>query len=98
MQLRALAIFLIFFGGTRFALADTVWIDTDISMGSPIREVDDGYALVLAFHSPEIQIAGLSTSYGNAPLDATTRIARDFVRRFGADAKLKPDKIFAGAR
>jgi hypothetical protein len=47
---------------TRHAQAGTVWIDTDVSIGSPIREVDDAFALVLAFHSPEIRIAGLSTT------------------------------------
>jgi pyrimidine-specific ribonucleoside hydrolase len=79
----------------QFAEATTVWIDTDVSIGSPIREVDDAYALVLAFHSPEIRIAGLSTSYGNAPLGHTTRAARDLVARFG-----RPDgmTVIPGAR
>src|SRR6476659_3117906 len=81
----------------RLAAAGTVWIDTDISIGSPFREVDDAYALVVAFRSPEIRIAGLSTSYGNAPLESTTRIARDLVRQFGASANLKPEQVFAGA-
>ncbi len=60
-----------------------VWIDTDLSFGSPFREVDDAYALVLARHSPELQIAGLSTSYGNAPLRAVTRRTQDLVERLG---------------
>jgi pyrimidine-specific ribonucleoside hydrolase len=75
----------------------TVWIDTDVSIGSPIREVDDAYALVLAFHSPEIRIAGLSTTYGNAPLGQTTRVARDLVKRFGRPAGLTVDQVYAGA-
>jgi pyrimidine-specific ribonucleoside hydrolase len=77
--------------------AATVWIDTDVSIGSPIREVDDAYALVLAFHSPEIRIAGLSTTYGNASLGHTTRAARDLVQRFGRSAGLTVDHVFAGA-
>ena len=80
------------------AIATAVWIDTDVSIGSPIREVDDGYALVLALHSPEIHIAGLSTTYGNAPLAHTTHVARDIVRRFGAPAGLSVTKVYAGAR
>jgi inosine-uridine nucleoside N-ribohydrolase len=80
-----------------YATAETVWIDTDISIGSPIREVDDAFALVLAFHSPEIRIAGLSTTYGNAPLGQTTRAARDLVERFGQSAGLTIDAVFAGA-
>ena len=84
-------------GLARLAAAGTVWIDTDVSIGSPIREVDDGYALVIALHSPEIRIAGVSTSYGNAPLGHTTRAARELIRQFGGAAKLTPAQIFAGA-
>lgn len=72
--------------------ATAVWIDTDPSIGSPFREVDDAFALILAFHSPELKIAGVSTSYGNAPLTATTRITRDLVGRFA-----KPYAVHAGA-
>lgn len=78
--------------------ADAVWIDSDVSIGSPIREVDDAYALVLASHSPEIRIVGLSTTYGNAPLGHTKRMAQDIVRRFGAPAGLSVTKVYSGAR
>lgn len=78
--------------------AGRVWIDTDLSIGSPIREVDDAYALVLAFHSPEIQIAGLSTTYGNAPLRQTTRVTLNFVQRFGDSAGIGRGDVFAGAK
>ena len=67
----------------RTAFAATVWIDTDVSIGSPIRDVDDGYALALAFCSPELRIAGISTSYGNASRDYSTRVAREMVQQFG---------------
>lgn len=96
--MRKLTPLLFFISVTRFVAAGTVWIDTDVSIGSPIREVDDAYAIVLALHSGEIQIAGISTSYGNAPLGHTTRAARELVRRFGAAANVRPDQIFAGAR
>ena len=93
---RNLALFLAAFCAIN-ALAETVWIDSDVSIGSPIREVDDAYALVLAMHSPEIRVAGLSTTYGNAPLGHTTRVARDIVRRFGAPAGLSATKVHSGA-
>lgn len=96
-RMRKLIFFIPIFCAIRLASAGTVWIDTDVSIGSPIREVDDAYALILAFHSPEIRIAGLSTTYGNAPLGATTRIAQDLVRRFGNSAGLTIDHVFAGA-
>ena len=76
--------------------AERVWIDTDISIGSPFREVDDGYALMLALHSPELRIAGISATYGNASLDYTDRVARDFVRRFGNG--VTETDVHAGAR
>jgi inosine-uridine nucleoside N-ribohydrolase len=84
-------------GLARVASASTVWIDTDVSIGSPFREVDDGYALVLAFHSPELRIAGISTSYGNASLGHTTRAAQELGRQFGGQAHLRAADIFRGA-
>src|SRR5437016_13309365 len=95
--MRRLALLGAVLGFARAAAAGTVWIDTDVSIGSPIREVDDAYALILAFHSPEIRIAGVSTTYGNASVRATTRAANDLVSRFGAAAGLKADQVFAGA-
>ncbi len=64
------------------ARATTVWIDADPSIGLPFREVDDAFALVLAFHSPETRIVGVSTTYGNASLKNTTRIGQELVSRF----------------
>ena len=82
--MRKLAVIIAIICAAQAAAARTVWIDTDVSIGSPIREVDDAYALLLAFHSPEIRIAGISATYGNASLEQTTRVAREMVRRFGA--------------
>ncbi len=72
------------------ANARRVWIDTDLTLGSPLREVDDGYALLLAFRSPELQIAGISTTYGNAPLRGTTSRTREALRRFGLTMTVNP--------
>jgi inosine-uridine nucleoside N-ribohydrolase len=95
--MRRLTLLALALGLTRFVDAGTIWIDTDISIGSPIREVDDAYALVLALHSSEIRIAGVSTSYGNAPLGQTTRAARELIRQFGVAANVRPEQVFAGA-
>ena len=95
--MRSLALLGAVLGCARFAAAGMVWIDTDVSIGSPIREVDDAYALVLALHSPEIQIAGITTSYGNAPLGHVTRAARELIRQFGATADVRPEQVFTGA-
>ncbi|CAN5372773.1 hypothetical protein BH20VER3_BH20VER3_12730 [soil metagenome] len=67
-----------------------IWIDTDLSIGSPVREVDDAYALVVAAHSPALRICGVSSSYGNAPLPATTRRTRDLLNRLGLETPVHP--------
>ncbi len=60
-----------------------VWIDTDPSMAPGGQEVDDGIALVQAFASREIQIRGVSVVFGNADLETASRIAKEFVGKFG---------------
>lgn len=74
-----------------------VWIDTDPSIGMPGRDADDGFALVQAFHSPEIRVRGISTTWGNAPGPDTFRIAREIATRFGASAGVADAMVFAGA-
>jgi pyrimidine-specific ribonucleoside hydrolase len=70
-----------------------VWIDTDPSVQRGVHEVDDGFALVQAFHSPELQIRGISIVFGNAPLVTALPIGREIVQRFGpADMP-----VFSGA-
>ena len=64
--------------------ARPVWIDTDLSLGSPLREVDDAYALLLALRSPELRIVGVSTTYGNAPLPGTTERKQKALGAFGS--------------
>lgn len=78
--------------------ATNVWIDTDPSIGAPYREVDDAFALILAFHSPELRIRGISTSYGNARLKRTTQVARELVGDFGGVAGLTVADVHPGAR
>lgn len=70
-----------------------VWIDTDPAFGEPDRDVDDGFALVQAFRSPELEIRGISVVFGNAPLDRGLPIARRLAGQFGPPAL----RVFAGA-
>ena len=60
-----------------------VWIDTDPSVERGGHEVDDGFALVQAFHSPELDIRGVSVVFGNAPLPTAWPIGKEIVERFG---------------
>jgi pyrimidine-specific ribonucleoside hydrolase len=60
-----------------------VWIDTDPSVERGGHEVDDGFALIQAFHSPELDIRGVSVVFGNADLPKAWQIGKEIVERFG---------------
>ncbi len=63
-----------------------VWIDTDPSVtteGERAKEVDDGFALIQAFNSPELEIRGVTVVFGNAPFEMAWPIGQEIVRRFG---------------
>jgi pyrimidine-specific ribonucleoside hydrolase len=60
-----------------------VWIDSDPSVERGGHEVDDGFALIEAFHSPELEIRGVSIVFGNAPLVKAWPIGKEIVERFG---------------
>lgn len=55
-----------------------VWLDTDPG-------IDDAVAIGLAARSPEIVLAGVSTTYGNTSVDKATRNARHLLQRVGRD-------------
>jgi purine nucleosidase len=46
-----------------------VFVDTDLSLGIPRAEIDDGAALIALLNSPEVEVCGISTVHGNAPVD-----------------------------
>lgn len=96
VRVAAFLCWLLLCGGRAIAATD-VWIDSDPAIGVPWREVDDAFALILAFHSPEVRIAGISSTYGNASVARTTEVARDIVQRFGALARLQPSDVYMGA-
>src|SRR5712672_1658605 len=56
-----------------------VILDTDIG-----DDIDDGFALALAMRSPEIEIAGITTAWGDTALRA--RLVQRFLRENGAPA------------
>ena len=59
-----------------------VWIDTDPSVARGGHEVDDGFALIQAFHSSALAVRGVSVVFGNAPLNEGLPIGRRLVREF----------------
>ena len=78
-----------------------VWIDTDPSCGkSFIQDVDDCLALLQALHSPELNIVGIGTVFGNANHTTTSAVAHHIVREFGC-AQLQAvcsSLVYAGAQ
>lgn len=77
--------------------SEPVWIDTDISIGSPLRDVDDAYAILIALHSRSCRITGISTSYGNASRRFADRAARDLIGQFGSLGQVSNADIYSGA-
>ncbi len=79
-------LFLLFFAGARALDASTaVWLDMDPSLGAPWREVDDAFAFLLARHSPELRLVGISTTYGNASLARTGAVMEELRRAARAE-------------
>ena len=60
-----------------------VWIDTDPSVARGGHEVDDGFALIQAFHSSALAVRGVSVVFGNAPVDEGLPIGQRLLRDFG---------------
>jgi len=71
---------------TAFA-SNPVWIDTDPSVARGAHEVDDGFALVQAFHSTALNVRGVSAVFGNAPLNESFPIAQHLVSDFGPSGR-----------
>lgn len=54
-----------------------VYIDTDIGLGTPGAEIDDGAALIFLLRSPEVQVIAVGSIFGNVHLvDAATNLDR----------------------
>ena len=75
------------------AAATGVWIDTDPSVARGGHEVDDGFALVQAFRSAELDVRGVSLVFGNSPLKTEIPIGRRLVNDFGP----KGLRVYTGA-
>ena len=56
--------------------AEKIIIDTDIG-----DDVDDAFALALAVQSPELQVLGITTTFGDT--EAGRRLSTDFSARWG---------------
>jgi inosine-uridine nucleoside N-ribohydrolase len=84
-------------GGPAVHLPVRLWIDTDAACGqSRTTDPDDCLALLLLAQARGVDIVGISTVYGNAPLDVTDRTTRDLMAALdGAGATSPP--VYRGA-
>jgi inosine-uridine nucleoside N-ribohydrolase len=46
-----------------------ILLDTDLAMGTSGGDPEDGFALLLALNSPELDLKAVTSVFGNAPLD-----------------------------
>ena len=63
-----------------------IWLDCDTGH-------DDAFAILLAARSPEVNLVGISTVYGNAPLSKTTYNTRAILKAIGREDV----PVYAGA-
>ncbi len=61
-----------------------VLLDTDLAMGEPGSDIDDGFALALAVADPQISLELVTTVNGNTHVDNATRLTLDLLERLGA--------------
>jgi purine nucleosidase len=61
-----------------------VLLDTDLAMGTPGSDIDDGFALALAVADPEIDLQLVTTINGNTDVDTATALTADLLHRLGA--------------
>jgi len=57
---------------------ERVLLDTDLSMGEPGSEIDDGFALALAVADPGISLELVTTVNGNTDVNTYDTVGRYF--------------------
>lgn len=61
-----------------------IWIDTDPACGQgATNDVDDCWALMMALRSPELEIRGISTTFGNTKGETVLQVARQVIGHLG---------------
>jgi len=54
-----------------------LYVDTDVSLGTPGAEIDDGAALIFLLRNPDVEVIGAGSIFGNVPLqDAALNLDR----------------------
>ena len=80
-----------------FRLPRRIWIDTDAACGSAARiDADDCLAIVALANEPRIEIAGISTVFGNAARETADKTVHALVERL-ASPRIRSTRLHPGA-
>jgi purine nucleosidase len=60
-----------------------ILLDTDLAMGAPGSDIDDGFALALAVADPDVTLEMVTTVNGNTDVDTATRLTLGLLDRLG---------------
>lgn len=66
-----------------------VALDTDLAMGAPGSDIDDGFALALALGDPGIDLRLVTTVAGNTDVTTATTLTYALLDRIGADVEVR---------
>jgi purine nucleosidase len=58
-------------------------LDTDLAMGAPGSDIDDGFALALAHADPDIELELITTVNGNTDVESATILTGELANRLG---------------
>ena len=58
-------------------------LDTDLAMGAPGSDIDDGFALALAAADPQITLEAVTTVTGNTDVESATLLSLELLDRLG---------------
>jgi purine nucleosidase len=75
-------------GGPHVDRPSRVWIDTDAACDGGSADPDDCFAMLILMNAPDVEIVGISTVFGNAPLSVVDRTTRDVVQRVPGGANI----------
>ena len=60
-----------------------ILLDTDLAMGAPGSDIDDGFALALALADPGLVVETVTTVGGNSDVVTSTRLTRELLELLG---------------
>jgi inosine-uridine nucleoside N-ribohydrolase len=64
-------------------VAEPIILDTDLAMGAPGSDIDDGFALALALADPALDLRLVTTVNGNTDVESATVLTLELLDRLG---------------